>query len=44
MESYARLNTRPSTYGGYKRTIKNYIVPYGGHEHAPTDRGLLYGR
>ena len=31
MESYARLNTRPSTYDGYKRTIKNYIVPYVGH-------------
>lgn len=31
VESYARLNTRPSTYDGYKRTIKNYIVPYVGH-------------
>ena len=31
VESYARLNTRPSTYDGYKCTIKNYIVPYVGH-------------
>lgn len=31
VESYAHLNTRPSTYDGYKRTIKNYIVPYVGH-------------
>lgn len=31
VESYARLNLRPSTYDGYKRTIKNYIVPYIGN-------------
>lgn len=31
VESYARVNLRPSTYDGYKRTIKNYIVPYIGH-------------
>lgn len=31
VESYARVNLRPSTYDGYKRTIKSYIVPYIGH-------------
>lgn len=31
VESYARVNLRPSTYDGYKRTIKNYIVPYIGN-------------
>ena len=30
VESYARVNLRPSTYDGYKRTIANYIVPYIG--------------
>lgn len=30
VESYARINLRPSTYDGYKRTIKNYITPYIG--------------
>ena len=28
VESYARVNLRPSTYDGYKRTIANYITPY----------------
>ena len=31
VESYARVNLRPSTYDGYKRTIANYIVPYIGN-------------
>ena len=31
VESYARTNLRPSTYDGYKRTIRSYIVPYIGH-------------
>lgn len=31
VESYARLNLRPSTYDGYKKTIHTYIVPYIGH-------------
>lgn len=31
VESYARVNLRPSTYDGYKRTINNYITPYIGH-------------
>lgn len=31
VESYARVNLRPATYDGYKRTIHNYIVPYIGH-------------
>ena len=30
VESYARVNLRPSTYDGYKRTIANYITPYIG--------------
>ncbi len=30
VESYARVNLRPSTYDGYKRTIANYINPYIG--------------
>ena len=30
VESYARVNLRPSTYNGYKQTIKNYINPYIG--------------
>lgn len=31
VENYARVNLRPSTYDDYKRTIKNYIVPYIGN-------------
>lgn len=31
LESYVRVNLRPSTYDDYRRTIKNYIVPYIGH-------------
>lgn len=31
VESYARVNLRPSTYDGYKRTINNYITPYIGN-------------
>lgn len=31
VESYARVNLRPSTYDGYKRTIRSYIVPYIGN-------------
>ena len=31
VESYARVNLRPSTYDGCKRTIKSYIVSYIGH-------------
>ena len=30
VESYARVNLRPSTYDGYKKTIANYINPYIG--------------
>lgn len=30
VESYARVNLRPSTYDGYKKTIANYITPYIG--------------
>ena len=30
VESYARVNLRPSTYNGYKQTIKHYINPYIG--------------
>ena len=31
VDSYAKVNLRPSTYDGYKRTIHNYIVPYIGN-------------
>lgn len=31
VESYARVNLRPSTYDGYKSTIANYITPYIGN-------------
>lgn len=30
VESYARVNLRPSTYDGYEKTIANYINPYIG--------------
>lgn len=31
MESYARVNLRPSTYNRYKRMLNNYITPYIGN-------------